>query len=93
MQLPLGFGFDDSATFQSFFCKDSAELVKSLRACATGAGESFLYVWGSPGLGKSHLLQAACRAAGNAGRSVMFIPLSLHGQFDTAVLHDIELSM
>lgn len=43
----------------------NAEALAALRGVAAGAGPSFIYLWGTPGSGRSHLL----RAFGQAGTS------------------------
>ena len=40
-----------------------------------GEGEILFYLDAAPGMGKSHLLQAACRTAGKAGRTAAYLPL------------------
>lgn len=58
-QLPLGIRWRDHATFNNFFVGNNAQLVSSLEL----ATEQFIYIWGEPGSGKSHLLQAVCHKA------------------------------
>jgi DnaA family protein len=50
-----------SAVFASFAPGDNAELVAALRDASAGP----LWIWGAPASGKTHLLQAACAAAGS----------------------------
>jgi DnaA family protein len=45
-------------SFDTFVVGRNAEAVAALRATAAGAGERFVYLWGRPGSGRSHLLQA-----------------------------------
>jgi DnaA family protein len=45
-------------SFDSFVVGRNEEAIAALRATAAGAGERFVYLWGSPGSGRSHLLQA-----------------------------------
>ena len=46
-------------TLDNFFPGRNAELVAALRALADGvSAERFFYLWGEPGSGRSHLLQA-----------------------------------
>lgn len=68
-QLALGVKFRDDADFDSFVIGGNAELVAVLRA----ATAPLLWLWGSPGSGKTHLLQAACVAA---GAGVAYLPLA-----------------
>ncbi len=68
-QLALGVKLRDDASFDSFVVGGNAELVAVLRA----ATAPLLWLWGAPGCGKTHLLQAACAAA-RAG--VAYLPLA-----------------
>lgn len=79
-QLALGVRLRDDATFASFVTGENGELVAAL-----GAGGPHLWLWGAPGCGKTHLLQAACTAAGGPaaylplGRAALLPPQALAG--------------
>jgi DnaA family protein len=62
-------------TLEEFLPGPNAEAVAAVTASAAGRGEPFLFLFGHPGTGKSHLLQAASRAAGQSGRQARFLPL------------------
>ena len=62
-QLPLQFEFRANQTFDDFFPGNNQEIINHLKNCVDGSGESFLFLWGKPGQGKSHLLQASCQRA------------------------------
>ncbi len=58
-QLALGISPPPQPTLDNFVPGANAELVAHLREFQSGDfAESILYVWGEPGSGKSHLLQA-----------------------------------
>jgi len=60
-QLALNMRLRDDATLASFLSAPALEpLLTALRAQTTPAGEPLVFVHGSAGSGKSHLLQAAC---------------------------------
>ncbi len=61
--------------FDNFHTGGNAELVHRLRALAQDAESLGAWIAGEPGGGKSHLLQAACRAADTAGRRAIYVPL------------------
>jgi len=67
-QLPLGVQLRAHANFASFSPGENRELIAAL----TGGGRDPLWLWGNPGCGKTHLLQAAC-AQGGAGTA--YFPL------------------
>jgi len=85
-QLPLALALADHASFDTFVAGDSATAVEHVRALA-GGGADTLWVWGPDGAGKSHLLQAACRAASAAGRRAMYVALPASSP---AILSDLE---
>jgi len=74
-QLPLGLTLRDSARFENFHAGAGGEAVAALQAVAGDGGESPVYLAGLPGTGKSHLLQAACHAAGNGARATAYLPM------------------
>ena len=73
-QLPLGIRLDAGASFESFVPADDGAALDAVRRAALGGG--FVYLWGEPGSGRSHLLQAAVRAADAAGRRAAYLPLA-----------------
>ena len=58
-QTALPFDLGVYCTFERFVVGDNGELVERLRADRTGAENTWLF--GAPGLGKTHLLLACCR--------------------------------
>ncbi len=74
-QLALPLGLRDDATFDNFFLSTNQHCVSALRACASGEGYPFIYIWGQQGSGRSHLLQAACHLATQKNRSSVYVPL------------------
>ena len=61
-QLALAVRLRAAAVFDSYYPGVNAESCAALRA----PGRDPLWLWGAPGTGKTHLLQAACAAAGAA---------------------------
>lgn len=64
-QLPLGVRWRAGATFASFAPGQNAEIVAALQRDDAAA----VWVWGAPGSGKTHLLQAVCAAASASARA------------------------
>jgi DnaA-homolog protein len=59
-QLPFDFSISEKFTFSNFLVSEkNAELVKLLENI-DAFNEHLVFVWGNPGVGKSHLLQALC---------------------------------
>ena len=74
-QLPLGLSIRDDATFANFFPGDNERIVNYLRNLKKQASESFVYLYGPFGVGKTHLLQACCHEIGDAGFSIVYLPM------------------
>ncbi len=89
-QLPLGVGLRDDATFANFHPGPNATLVDRLQCQLDDGGEPFLYLWGGEGVGRSHLLQAACHAASDRDRRALYLPLEELGHFPPLMLEEVE---
>ncbi|HQU14802.1 MAG: DnaA regulatory inactivator Hda [Gammaproteobacteria bacterium] len=88
-QIPLDLGRREAATFEAFVAGPNEALVDALRAVALGrVAETGIFLWGGPGLGKTHLLQAVCAAA--VGGRAAYVPLADRGRFVPAVLEGLE---
>jgi DnaA family protein len=61
-QLALEVRLRAGAVFASFVPGENGELIAALRLPVPGP----VWLWGNPGCGKTHLLQAVCAAAGEA---------------------------
>lgn len=85
-QLVLEIGLDDTATFASFLPAANGAAVACLRGVAEGGGDLQALVWGAAGSGKSHLLQAACRAAHVANGGSAYIPLASVSERGASIL-------
>jgi DnaA family protein len=75
-QLPLGVQLGVSLRFETFTTGANAAAMEALRRLAQGSALAPVWVYGSPGSGRSHLLQAACAEAGRLGRPAAYLPLA-----------------
>lgn len=90
-QLPLGVGLRDDATLNNYHpSSGNAALVQHLTQQLSPDAEPFIYLWGAPGSGRSHLLQAACHAASDQDKRALYLPLADLGHFPPLMLEDIE---
>jgi len=89
-QLPLGLALRESARFNSFYPGQNLETVDGLQRSATGRGEPLVYVVGARGMGKTHLLQAACYEAAQSGRTTAYLPLRELLAFTVTVFDELE---
>tara|TARA_R110002110_G_scaffold415561_2_gene651018 strand:- start:253643 stop:254347 length:705 start_codon:yes stop_codon:yes gene_type:complete len=72
-QLSLAVQLRDDATLDNFLPTPALQpLVKALSEQSCAAGESVIFVYGPPGSGKSHLLQASCHLVPDA----QYLPLA-----------------
>ncbi|MCC7277505.1 MAG: DnaA regulatory inactivator Hda [Chromatiaceae bacterium] len=93
-QLPLALDKRPELDFSEYLPGPNAEGVAAIQAWAqatpAAGGEGLLlYLFGPPGTGKTHLLQAACRAAREAGLASAYLPLN-HPGLDPAILDELE---
>lgn len=73
-QLTLEVGLRDEATLDNFLlCAGNRPVVSALRGQLQPGGEPVIFMHGSVGSGKSHLLQASCHLA---GPGALYLPLA-----------------
>jgi DnaA-homolog protein len=89
-QLPLQFEFRANRTFDDFFAGANKEIIDHLKKCVTGTGEPYIFLWGAPGQGKSHLLQACCHLAQNANLRSFYFDLATPKLPDPAMLSGLD---
>lgn len=90
LQIPLTLGPKDSAAFESYFAGPNREILEYLRRLPESTEGTGVYLWGGPGVGKSHLLQAVCHAAGVQGRPAAYLPMRCADQFPCEALEGME---
>ncbi len=89
-QLPLDFEFRANQTFNDFYPGPNQEIVTHLQQTVTGSGELLIFLWGQPGQGKSHLLQACCRLAQQQALSTFYFDLSISSLPHVGLLNDLD---
>jgi DnaA family protein len=74
-QLALDFATTPLPTLDNFIPGRNAELLQNLRRLAARkGGERFLYLWGQPAGGRSHLLRAVIGELQRAGTAAAYVP-------------------
>ena len=94
-QLPLALHLNPQATFEAFVAGPNAAAVAWLHGFATAVDTPVALLWGPRCSGRSHLLQATCRAADLAGQRVAYLPLDQLGVEAEPLLedvHDVDLA-
>lgn len=74
-QIPLAIGPEAVRTFENFLPGPNAAALAHLQRLAPGAPP--VYLWGPPGSGKSHLLQAVVERAQRQGESAAWFEAAL----------------
>lgn len=90
IQLPLGIGLRDEATFENLIAGPNAEAAALARRAGSLGGEQFVYFWGAPGTGKTHLLQAVCHEMAKIGGACAYLPLREHQDLSPEMLEGME---
>jgi len=73
-QLTLDIAFKDSYSFDTFIVSDNGLLLDVLKD-DTQKQEKQVYIWGTHGSGKTHLLQALCQYHADRGCQLSYLPL------------------
>jgi len=95
-QLALNIALGDSASFANFLSGANGEpvhrLEQNLAALRSdrAASDPVVFIAGASGTGKTHLLQALCRAAQERGVERFYAPLAEHATLGPAVLEFTE---
>ena len=89
-QIPLSVSLRDDARFENFYAQGNELVCATLKAAAQGTGEQFTFIWGSEGVGCTHLLQAICHEAEPLGRSAAYLPLDELKHMGSGILEGME---
>ncbi len=90
-QLLLDIGPVWTPTLENFVAGRNVELLSALRhALAGDARERCFYLWGEPGSGKSHLLEAAMRQARSAGLAAQYAQAAVPEPAQAVAVDDVE---
>ena len=77
LQYPLKLSHSRQPGFDNYLANGNEETLDSLLKLLEAVGSTApLYLWGSPGCGKSHLLLAACQQMSQQTRSAIYLSLS-----------------
>lgn len=91
LQMPLSVSLRDNARFENFITEHNDIVCELLIACVEQGTDSFVYLWGDSGSGRSHLLQATCHATATRGRKPIYLPMDkLIAQTSPEVLFGVE---
>jgi len=85
-QIPLPVELRDWATFAAFQTGQNGVAVAYLRALARRGSGAGAWLWGPPGCGKSHLLQAVCAEATECDHPAAYLPMAQFGPMGVEAL-------
>lgn len=88
-QLLLRVHLQEEATFSNFYGGNNVTILQALKQLLEDKGESFIYLWGEPDVGRTHLLQAFCHAANAQSLEAMYLPLKMP-QLVPSILQGLE---
>lgn len=89
-QLPLAIGLRDDATFENFYPGENEQVISLLQAQLTDVGEQAILLWGSEGVGTTHLLQAVYHDAETRGLGAIYLPMEDLVAYETDILDGLE---
>lgn len=94
VQLSLAIRLPNDITFASYYPGDSNAMALEYveRFCEPTASwlEAVIYLWGAHGVGRSHLLQAACLQFELTGRNAIYLPLADLVAYTPDILENLE---
>ncbi|KTD19737.1 DnaA regulatory inactivator Hda [Legionella londiniensis] len=87
-QLALAIHLNDEANLADFCWNNNPLLHQEITQTLNGHGERFLYLWGSRGCGKTHLLQACCQS--HLQQTSIYLPLAMLKEWGPEILRDLD---
>lgn len=102
VQIPLQVTFRDDAVFKDYLPGNNAVAIGTLRQALARLDDHLIYLWGTAGVGVSHILQAAIHDLQLQGLSTLYLPIkeclefgpeALDGldELDAIAIDDIEM--
>jgi len=88
-QLTLPVQLRDHATFSNFYSDANPILLAALKEFCLGRAENYVYLWGNPGVGCTHLLHACCHELQAQGLQVVYLSLS-EKDINPSILEGLE---
>ncbi len=89
-QLALNMQLRDDATLSNFLPGDNKEALNAITEISNGIGEPFIYLWGQVGVGRTHLLQAACQRVSEQNIRSFYLSFLELSQLSPNILQDVE---
>ncbi len=90
LQLPLGLQLRPSLTLGNFYPGGNLTALRVVEQITSDNSEPYVYLWGGRGVGKSHLLQAACQRVHELDQPAGYISCRQLGEFQPSLLEGFE---
>lgn len=91
VQLVLALGLNAPPhSFTNYVPGDNQAVCQAIRRVVQGKGQNCLYLCGGSGLGKTHLLQAACHDVSCNGGTPVYLPLAQMRQYSIDVVEGLD---
>ncbi|MBN8480186.1 MAG: DnaA regulatory inactivator Hda [Xanthomonadales bacterium] len=90
-QLPLALRWPANQCFECFVVGANAATLALVEELAAGRGDSTLFIAGPAGSGRTHLLVAACVAAGAQAQRAQYIDLAVQPAATIRAFHGTDL--
>tara|TARA_R110000782_G_scaffold17576_10_gene48989 strand:- start:1463 stop:2170 length:708 start_codon:yes stop_codon:yes gene_type:complete len=88
-QIPFQFGNNQQYDLATYLQGENQNLLHLLKSIASNEKPHRLYIWGSKGIGKTHLLQALSKQADELNLHAAYIPLKQLSDISVEILHDL----
>lgn len=90
-QLVLGMSVREDSHFETYFDPTEGQLTAYLQSAVDSAElDRFVYLWGAPGVGKTHLLNACCQRASDRGLMAAYFDVEQVVAFPKDALDGLE---
>ena len=90
MQIPLELKLPVKAELADYTAENKQEISSAIRAVIETDSHRFLYIWGKPATGKTHLLSALCSLAESEGLNVIYLPLKQADELSPEICDGLE---
>lgn len=88
-QLPLQFELQSNQSFSTYYPGHNQETVSHLQNISS-SNEQQIFLWGDPGTGKTHCLQASCQEANKHNKTSFYLSIEPQSIPDPSILEGLE---
>lgn len=89
-QLPLAITLQDGVSFENYFSGLNLEAAQAVESCLQIKSERFIYLWGGSSVGKTHLLQSACRVVSEQDNPCAYLTLKQANELSPEIFDGLE---